>query len=43
MAVAFVSSPLALLVSLWGMTSDRMVQLVSALKTKHPHEMNSIL
>jgi hypothetical protein len=43
MAVAFVSSPLALLVSLWGMTSDRMLQLVRALKTKHPHEMNSIL
>ena len=32
MAVYTISSPLALLVSLWGMTSDRMMQLISALK-----------
>jgi hypothetical protein len=27
-----ISSPLALLVSLWGMTTDRMLQQINALK-----------
>jgi hypothetical protein len=42
MAVYLVSSPLALLVSLWGMTSHKMMQFVNALKGE-TREMNSIM
>jgi hypothetical protein len=42
MAVYSVSSPLALLVSLWGMTSHKMMQFVHALKGE-TRELNSVM
>ena len=42
MAVYSISSPLALLVSLWGMTSHKMMQFVHALKGE-TRELNSVM
>lgn len=42
LAVVLISSPLALLVSLWGMTTDRMLQQVNALK-RNRDEMKNIM